>query len=411
MTDLIIVGGGASGIACALTAAKENPGLSITLLEGMDRVGKKILATGNGRCNLTNEYLSPENYHTNAPEAFASLLAEMPTQMALDFFGELGLDTAAEDMGRVYPYCRQAAMVLDVLLLALRRSKVNMECGCFVEEIKPKNGGFTLRCQSGRTFTARQVVLATGGKASPKLCSDGSGYPLAASLGHSCTPLNPCLVPLRCKCAALKGLKGIRTQTKATLLAGGTEVYSDLGEVQLTEYGLSGIPALQLSCRLALLGRKAKAEVQLDLLPHRSEEELLAEVYSRVSLWPEEPLETFLLGLINKKILYAILKSLGIEPLSRPAGSLSGPEIDKLCRTLKCWSFPVMGTLPWDSAQVTAGGIPLSEIVPDTMESRLQPGLYLTGELLDVAGNCGGYNLHWAWCSGIRAGRAIAHTL
>lgn len=407
MNRICIIGGGAAGITAALSAAQENPHAQITILEGLDRIGKKILATGNGRCNLTNETISPEHYHTRQPERLAQLLGDMPTSRTLDFFQSIGLYCTTEEMGRIYPYCRQASMVLDVLLLALQRAGIQVICGCKVNHLVPQKNGWTIQTEQGQEFHADAVILTTGGKAAPKQGSTGSGYPIAVRLGHHYSKLYPCLVPLQCKSPVLKGLKGIRINCNAKLYEGKKKRAEEFGEIQLTDYGLSGIPALQLSCCLEDFTKGADYSVSLDIFPDWSYDTLHALIRQRIRQYPQDTLEAFLLGLVNKRILFALCKTLRIEPLSRTAETLTKQEIDQLVSACKGWKFPITGTLAWDHAQVTGGGIALDEI-RDDFSSIYQRGLYLAGEILDVAGDCGGYNLHWAWCSGMTAGKAAA---
>lgn len=407
MNRIIIIGGGAAGISAAISAAQTNPDAQITILEGLDRIGKKILATGNGRCNLTNEYITPEHYHSQQPEHLRELLTQMSTARTLNFFQSIGLYCTSEDMGRIYPYCKQAAMVLDVLLLALKRYHIHVICRCKAVDIDTRKKTFIVKTENDQKYYADAVILTAGGKAAPKQGTSGTSYPLAVKMGHRYARLYPCLVPLQCKSSVLKGLKGIRVTCHSILYHGKQRLSEELGEIQLTDYGLSGIPALQLSCWMATPAKETDYTISLDLFPDWSYDDLRSLIQQRIRSHPEETLENFLLGLINKKILYAVFKTLSIEPLSRIASSLSKQDIDRLISTLKGWKFPVTGTLSWDHAQVTGGGIFLSE-VDDNFASRQQKGLYLAGEILDAAGDCGGYNLHWAWCSGITAGKAAA---
>ena len=374
---IIIIGGGASGLAAALAAAKECGGRCVTVLERLDRVGKKLLATGNGRCNLTNRNAAPEHYHSADTARLADILERTPPDAVLDFFGEMGLlcDTQAD--GRVYPYCYQASMVLDVLRAALERAGVDVACSCEVAEVAKGPGGFSVRTRDGRAFSAARVVLAAGGQAGPQFGTDGSAFALARMLGHSVAEPYPCLVPLRCAGFPV-GLKGVRANCALSLYLDGRCAGTERGEVQFAEYGLSGIPAMQLSC---LLGPGVKK------------------------------VETLLLGLVAKKLGHAILKSCGLQPLSRAPGSLSRREVNALASALKNWRFAVEGTLPWTQAQVTGGGVPLAEVKTEGCASLRCPGLYLSGEVLDAAGDCGGFNLQWAWATGIAAGRAAARGL
>lgn len=406
MKRILIVGGGAAGIAAALSAAAENPAAQVTILEGLDRLGKKILATGNGRCNLSNQIIEPKCYHTGDPARLTAFLQRMGAGTAERLFARWGLMCTSDEAGRVYPYCRQASMVVDVLLMALAHANIAVETGCKVTRLHQKRGGFTLETEQGERFFADAVVLTTGGKAAPKQGITEIGYELARSCGHSVAPLYPCLTPLRCEGTVFKGLKGIRAQCRLALTRGGALLGEDTGEVQFTDYGLSGIPAMQLSC---LLGAEKPRGVEagVDFFPGMSEGALCDMLRTRAAEHPRDTLEVLFLGLIHKRLLYAVMKSAGLEPLSRLGGTLAEEEFVRLAAALKDWRFPVLGPRSWDEAQVTGGGVPLDE-VDDALMSRCCEHLYLAGEVLDVTGICGGYNLHWAWCSGALAGASAA---
>ena len=406
MKHILVIGGGAGGMAAAITAAREAPSARITIVERLDRVGKKILATGNGRCNLTNMGASFSHFYSSDKSALKHALEGMTPDVVLDFFTALGLLCQEEDEGRVYPYCKQASMVLDVLLQALEQRNIAVRCGSAVTGIDRNQGRFAVKTDDGQTLSADAVILTCGGKAAPKLGSDGSGYALAKAMGHSCTALYPALVAFKCHMNGLGGLKGIRAEAGLTLLAGDYVLGKEAGEVQFTEYGLSGIPAMQLSSRLSRLRKGEKCTALVDLFPGWDHESLFKDLKKRQKR--QETLETLLLGTIHKRLAYAVLKSAGLQPLSRSAVSLTNAELHRLTDMLKAWPFPVTGTQGWDNAQVTGGGVPLGEVDAATMASKVQPGLYLAGEVLDVTGDCGGFNLHWAWCSGIRAGKAAA---
>lgn len=399
---MVIAGGGASGLAAALTAA--GAGARVLVLERMDRVGKKILATGNGRCNLTNLEIDAARYHSRNRAALSSILARMPAQNTIGFFGELGLLCSAPEDGKIYPYCFQASMVLDCLLAAMRRRGVSTALNFDVTAVEPQDGGFIVKGADGRHVAARRVILAGGGMAAPKLGGTGALYQAARSLGHSVTPLYPCLVPIKCKNAFAGGLKGIRVRARAALICGARSVGAQTGELLFTDYGLSGIPAMQLSCLLWKPG--APYEIHVDFFPDWEPARLAAFLDARRDAC--ETLEEWLLGTIPKRVGYAVMKSAGLAPLSRPTAGLDAAQTAALVRALKAWTFEVTGPLSWEQAQTTGGGVPLSEIDPDTCMSRRQKGLFLTGELLDATGDCGGFNLHWAWNTGILAGRAAA---
>lgn len=402
MKTIAIIGGGASGIAAALSAKKANPAAHVVLLEGLDRIGKKILATGNGRCNLCNSDISSTHYHSHDFRQLREFISHMPSQMTIDFFRSYDLMCITGDNGRMYPYCNQATMVLDILVLSLKRAHIEVRCCAKVMSIKRKNTRFLISTDND-TLLADRVILSTGGRAAPKQGITGTGYQLAEALGHSCTKLMPQLVPLQCSNMP-KGLKGIRVTGALRLLDDKQIVGEEIGEVQLTDYGLSGIPTLQLSC---LLETCRTPYLSLDFFPSVPESELVKTIYSQLQRHNSESLETALLGSIQKKVLFSLLKTAHIGPLSRSADSLTVNDIKKIVKTMKNWTLPVTGTLSWDHAQVTGGGIPLSEIQQDFSSKRC-PGLYLTGEILDVSGDCGGFNLHWAWCSGITAGTTAA---
>lgn len=403
MKTIAIIGGGASGIAAALTAKKTDPTARVVLFEGLDRIGKKILATGNGRCNLGNSNISSKHYHSHSLGQLDKFISHMPSQMTVEFFHSLDLMCVTGDMGRMYPYCHQATMVLDVLLMSLKRADIEVHCSTKVNNIKKANGYFLISTCNNDLLRADRVVLSAGGKVAPKQGITDTGYQLAQALGHSCTPLMPQLVPLQCGNMP-KGLKGVRVTGSLKLLDGKQVIGEEFGEVQLTDYGFSGIPTLQLSC---LMGECHTPYLSLDFFPSVTEVELFQILCIQLQHHNSESLETALLGSIQKKVLFSLLKTAHIEPLSRRADSLTQNDIKKLVNIMKNWKLPVTGTLSWDHAQVTGGGIPLSEI-RQNFSSKCCSGLYLTGEILDISGDCGGFNLHWAWCSGIIAGTSVA---
>lgn len=404
MKNIVIVGGGAAGMAAAITAAKAVGGAAqIIIAERLERVGKKLLATGNGRCNLSNACIAPQFYLSKEQKNLEEFLAQMPAETVTDFFADLGLLCTEREQGRIYPKCNQAAMVLDLLLFSLRRNNIQVCSDFAVEKISRRRDGFLLTAEDGRALKADRLLLAAGGKASSALGADGSGFFLAQSLGHSITPLYPALVPIKTANNYFKALKGIRAEVCLHLICEGRELAAESGEVLFTDYGLSGIPALQLSCYL----QKGRYQLSLDFFPEISKAALTDMLNQRMAEWGAEPLENFLLGTLAKKIGYMVMKSQDIAPLSRPVGSLSEQVLARLAGALKDWRTPVGGTLGFEQAQVTAGGVPLSEVNAHTMQSECCPDLYLCGELLDAVGFCGGYNLHWAFATGILAGQAI----
>lgn len=385
MNKVAVLGGGASGIMAAITAAEY--GAEVILAEKNHRVGKKLLMTGNGRCNFTNINLKAEDYNS----AFVSdALAVFPPNQTIAFFKEIGLISREEDEGRIYPASGQASAVLEVLLLELERKKVSVVCDFDVSRISKTDTGFEVISKDGKKVYADKIIASFGGKAAPKTGSDGSGYRILERFGHSITPLDGALVQLKTD----RSIKGVRAKA-AVMLRNITEK----GEVQFTEYGLSGIPIFNIS-RYAKNGDT----VVLDLMPDYSETELFEYLKARKA----QKLETYLVGIINKQLGQMLLKECEVGKLSRMSSELKDFEIDKIAKTIKNWHFTVTGKMPWENAQVTEGGIKFSEVNSKTMESKLVKGCYITGEMLDVDAPCGGFNLQWAWSSGYLAGKSAA---
>ena len=403
--DVAIAGAGASGLAAAVTAA--GAGARVLLMERMDRVGKKILATGNGRCNLTNLEISARHYHTRDRAALAEMLAQMPAQKTLSFFEGLGLLCSMPEDGKIYPYCFQASMVLDCLLAAIRRRRVCTALKFDVAAVEPRGRDFAVLSVDGRCVTARCVILAGGGLAAPKLGGTGGLYQVARDLGHTVTPLYPCLVPIKCKNAFAGGLKGIRVRARGVLTCAGRRLGEQTGEWLFTDYGLSGIPALQLSCLLWKLD--APYEIQIDFFPDWKPERLAALLDARRGIC--ETLEEWLLGTVPKRVGYAVMKSVGLAPLSRPVAGVDAAQPAALVRALKGLALEVRGVGEARQCQVHRGGFLVEAFDPRTCAARAVPGLHVVGEALDVDAPCGGYNLHWAWASGMLAGRAAAESL
>lgn len=389
---IAVIGGGASGIAAAI-AARRN-GASVTIYEGTERIGRKILATGNGRCNMTNVNADIGNYYGNNVEFMRDTIDTYWVMQTLAFFSELGILYKEEENGKVYPYSDRASSVLDVLRMCLDDEGVIVKTGFEVSDIEKADSEFCISSFKGEKEYADRVIVACGGKAAPDLGTRGGGYELLKRFGHTITPLKPSLVQIKTDTEIVKKLKGIKINAKLTI---GNN--SESGEILFTEYGLSGPPVFSLSSRLD----NHKMAV-IDIFPHMSEEELAGAVYTRMALNPDRKLEEFFTGMINKRIGQAILKQLDIAPLSRCASDMSDSELEKLIKTLKCWSFNITGTMSWNNAQVTKGGANTREFNSKTMESLKQKGIYACGEILDIDGDCGGYNLQWAWSSGYIAG-------
>lgn len=406
---LAIVGGGASGLCAAICAAMGGKFRQVTLLERGNRVGRKLLATGNGRCNLTNRFFAEQNYHGLLPEFTRPAFSRFGLEEILAFFEELGLLFHEEENGKLYPRSLQAASVLDALRLECDRLGVQTCCDTEVTRIRPGKSGFNLTLNGTDAFSAQRVLIAAGGAASPKLGGTDSGYRLLEGLGHHITPCLPSIVQLKTETAAIKPLTGIKFEGIASLYDGECLLRTESGEVLFTDYGLSGPPILQLSCSAThLVGKKgANPAIVLDLFPEYSEKELSKLLYQRKYARPDTLLENFLLGLLHKRLGQTALKAAGIVPLSRTADSLSRQELAALTKLLKGWRLAVTGTMGLANAQVTAGGADVREFFPDTLESRLVPGVFACGEVLDIDGDCGGFNLQWAWSSAMLAAESM----
>lgn len=400
---VLVVGGGPAGMMAALAAAGR--GASVTLLDRMDKPGKKILVTGNGRCNITNARPEPARYH-GAPAAFTeSVLRSFSVPQTLGFFKALGLPCVEEEEGRVYPSCGQASAVVDVLRFEMERRNVRVQVGADVHRLTRAGGTFKAETKDGRSFAADRAIVAAGGKAGPQWGSDGSGLELLKALGHRVTPLFPVLVQLNLRAAFLKAVDGVRFNGAAAVLDQGRVVREETGEIQLTDYGASGIPVLDLSRAAGeCLLQKREPMLELRLLPGRSAADLLTEIEGRLSSRPDETLDRALLGLVHAHLLPVLLQAAGFKNKHLACRHAPPENARRLAELLKRWTAPITGTQPWSRAHVTAGGVDAAELTAGTLESKIVPGLFLAGEVIDVDADCGGYNLQWAWSSGQAAG-------
>ena len=390
--NIAVIGGGASGLFAAISAKNENT--DVTIYEKEKRVGRKILATGNGRCNMTNTTASYNDYHSLDIKFIYPTIERFWVDQTLDFFENIGILWKEEDDGKVYPYSDTASAVLDVLRQKLEKSGVITECEFGVKKIKKQNNQFIIEDKNGKRKRADRVIIATGGMAGAQLGSDGSGYKILEGFGHKITKLYPSLVQIRTQTDTVKKLKGIKVNAKVSV--GDKE---KTGEVLFTDYGISGPPVFWLSSYI-----EGEKEIALDIMPEYSYTDISDMITKRVNTLGDIPLEDFFVGMLNKRVSQALLKHIGVEPLSRLASSLSRKEIQAISNIIKNFKLQIKGTSTWNNAQVTKGGADVSQFNADTMESRLVKGLYCCGEVLDVDGDCGGYNLQWAWSSGYIAG-------
>ena len=394
-----IIGGGASGMAAALAAA-ENEQNRVILFERQARLGRKLQATGNGRCNLSNLHAMSGGYHGDGAEFADTALGAFSVEQTLQWFRGLGLFTVVEKSGRVYPYSDQANSVVDVLRFALEKKNIQLELGTEVSRIRKKDRGFSVECGESAVYCDR-VVVACGGLAGTKLGGSMAGYQLLRSMGHKMTKLRPALVQLKCGWSGVAALKGVRANCYVEVLRDGALHSRSSGEIQFTEYGLSGPVIFEVS-RDACYG-KGEWTCKLDFLPDISEEELLCELKKRRN--SELSAEELLTGILHNRLGRVLTKAVGISA-GRSISSLSDEELSMVCHGVKAFEVALTEPMGMDSAQVTAGGIVTAEFDPASMESRLVPGLFACGEVLDIDGDCGGYNLQWAWSSGRCAGLA-----
>ena len=416
---VIVIGGGAAGMVAAIAAARR--GAAVTVLERLPRVGKKLLATGNGRCNFANAHLSLRRFHGAAPGFAGAALAAFDLEATLAFFRDLGIEPRREEAGKIFPRSGQASAVLDVLRHELAHRGVETRCDAEVTSLVPRRGGWKVAMRD-ETLGCCAVVLASGGRASPQLGSNGSGYGLVRPLGHHLIPPFPALTRIRVVSPFLKHIKGVKIEGVASLVPQGRDRHRGVhilndtesaaaGEILFTETGLSGPPILDLSRRAGERAQRGEATlVQLDLCPEFSASDLESLLRERFlgRRAPDVSAELALVGFLNKRLIAPVLKVAGIPDPNRPASSLGEPNILALAAVLKGWRFEVTGTDSWTDAQVTAGGVDVADVFPETLESRLAPGLFFAGEILDIDGDCGGYNLQWAWSSGHLAGMGAA---
>ena len=398
---IIVIGGGAAGMMAALTAKRN--GASVLILERNDRVGKKLLATGNGRCNYTNENININNYHGKNPSFAESGLLEFNVDKTINFFERLGITPTVEDSGKVFPLSFQSSSMLDVLRYEIEESGIELITEAHVSEIK-KSDKFTVILKDKQKFVGDKVIVATGGMALPSSGSDGNGYNLCKRLGHTTIGSFPGLVQLKLEGDYFKQINGVKFVGLAGVYVDNKLILEDTGDVLFTNYGVSGPPILQVSrTALEYMNKGKNVELKISIIHTKTEDELFNYLGERFKMMKTKTIEESLIGLINKRLILPIIKTLNLDK-NKEVGKISNDETRKLARILTSWSFKVIGSQSWAEAQVTAGGVNTDEVNNKTMESKIVKGLYIVGELLDIDGDCGGFNLQWAWSSGYLAG-------
>ena len=390
---VLIIGGGAAGMIAALTAS-EQPDNEVVLLERQARMARKLLATGNGRCNLTNRNLTPANYHGQQPQFCQYALHAFGVEDTLSYFLSLGLLTVTEESGRVYPRSDSANSVADVLRLPLeQRKNVTVITGAEVTGLRQVDGG-CLAVAGETAYHADRVIVCAGGCAGGRLGGTDWGYKLLSSFRHTRTKLLPSLVQLRTDTTYVRSLKGVRCEVEVRHAG-----QKRSGELQFTDYGVSGPVIFELSAHAV-----PEENLMIDFLPELTKDEILQMLAQRCRTMPELKAEDLLTGMLHNRLGRTLLRSLGYS-LEQPCNAFQDADLRAVSRQIKGFSLRVLGPMGMDGAQVTSGGVRTDEFDETTMESKLCPGLYAAGEVLDIDGDCGGYNLQWAWSSGRLAGQ------
>lgn len=399
---VLIIGAGASGMMAALTAARA--GHEVTLFERQARVGRKLAATGNGRCNITNTAASAAHYHGEEPEFVTSALEQMPVADTLALFRGIGLLTREEYGGRVYPLSNSANSVTDTLRFALEAEGVQLVSGDRVRALTRTGGGFAAATESGASVTGDAVIVACGGMAGEKLGGGKDGYELLKSLGHTRTALYPALAQLTTAPEFPRSLKGVKADCAASVYRGKTLLAQSTGEALFADTGVSGPAAFDLTRTVATSGEGLT--LSLDLLRDYSFGEVLDYLRSRQSAAPQLTAGEIFIGAVPNRLARMLAKYAGVKQ-DAPVTGLDARALKALASAAKRFELPIRGTEGFGTAQVTAGGIKTAEFDPATMRSRIVPRLYACGEVLDIDGDCGGFNLQWAWSSGALAGRLL----
>ena len=402
-TEIAVIGGGASGLMAAITAKKS--GKEVVILERKDRILKKVLITGNGRCNITNVNANISNYFGKNISSVENILNRFTPQDTMDFFNGLGIVCNEENRGKVYPLSGQASSVVDALRFEAEKLGIKIETEFYVRKIEKDGFKFKIYSEDRKKIEAGRVILAAGGQSYSELGSNGSGFELAKELGHSVTKLSPSIVQLKTEKNQVKGLQGIKTDVAVTAYGDNKKICTYDGELLFTDYGISGNVVFNISFVMPLY---KNVEFEIDFMEKFDYNELYEMLKERKKIMSHLTMENYFNGMINKKLGQFLSKVSGIEKLSKPVKDLNDSEIRKLCTVLKKYRIKILDTTGFKNAQVTAGGVSLNEVNTETLESKIVKGLYFSGEVLDIYGECGGFNLQWAWASGYIAGKNAA---
>ena len=397
---MIIVGGGAGGLAAAITAARN--GMQITLLEQNSKTGKKILVSGNGKCNITNRHISPARFHSQNAEFVEKVLQGYDFKVIETFFNSLGLPLAEGKEGQMFPMSLQAGTVVELLEYEAKSMGVEILCGCEVQNITKKGAHFTLRTNLN-TFQCEKLLLASGSPAAPQLGGNDSGLNFAERMGHTIIPSLPALTQLESKEKWCKQASGVKVSGVVKLYANKEYITEKKGDLLFTNYGISGLAILDISRDVSLkLANYEYCELHLDLMPSHNKEQLTNLLLKLVKTESEKAVQLWLQSFLNKKLVPVILEQSKLKATTEK--ELNRKEIGKLVYSIKNLTLPISGTRGFKGAEAATGGVDTREVNPVTMESKIVSNLYFAGEILDVDGDRGGFNFHFAWVSGIRAG-------
>lgn len=401
---MIIIGAGAAGLVAAISSARA--GRSVTLLEQNSKIGKKILVSGNGKCNIDNRYIHPNRFNSQNPHFINAVLEGHGFDVVEKFFTSLGLELVEGKEGKMFPMSLQASSVVELLEYEAKRVGVEIICDCTVTAVDKKNNTFTLETTQGRKI-CEKLLLTSGSPAAPQLGGSNSGYAFATKMGHSLIPRHPSLVQLCSEEEWVKKCAGVKVAGIAKLYSNGEYITERKGDILFTNYGISGLAILDLSREVSTrLANFDYCELSLDLMPELSKEKLTNLLQSRVQNESEKPIALWLQGVMNKKLISIVLEQ--AKSNIKIENQLNRKEINKLVHAIKNLKLSISDTKGFKGAEVSTGGVNTEELNPQTMESKLVPNLYFAGEILDVDGDRGGFNFHFAWVSGMRVGRSRA---
>ena len=397
---MIIIGAGAAGLCAAIVLARA--GQKVTLLEQNSKVGKKILVSGNGKCNIDNRYIDNRRFHSQNPSFIEDVLQGYDFSVVEKFFTSLGLELVEYKDGKMFPLSLQSSSVVELLEYEAKKAGVEIVCNCTVNSIDKKGNLFTVLTTQG-SKTCEQLLLANGSPASPQLGGSDSGYAFATKLGHTLIPRHPSLVQLCSDETWVKGCAGVKVASIAKLYANGEYITEKEGDLLFTNYGISGLAILDLSREVSTrLASFDYCELSLDLMPEYSKEKLTNLLLGRIQSDSEKPIGLWLQGIINKKLIHIILEQSKCK--AKLENTLNRKEINKIVHSIKNLKLSISDTKGFKGAEVSTGGIDTKEVNPQNMESKIVPNLFFAGEILDVDGDRGGFNFHFAWVCGLRVG-------